>query len=398
MTWSDNRAFETASNCHICNDKFDCDKVHDHDHLTGRYRGAAHKQCSLKYQVHKKIPVIFHNLRGFDSHIIVKNLNARLAEGKEPRVMTAIAKTMESYITFTIGALQFIDSLQFLNASLDTLVKNFCSDGLDKFKILKQFYPNDERKRNLATRKLPFPYDYFDSFDRFSETALPSKQAFYNRLTEKEVSEEDYSYAEEVWNEFNCRNLGEFQDVYVTADVLSLADVFENFRNIAFQNYGLDCLQRVSLPGYSLQCMLKLTNVKIELLQDIDMYLFLEKNIHSGVSMISKRLSTANNRYLPDYDPSKPSKYLMYLDSNNLYGWAMSQPMPISDFKWLSRKEIDMLDISSVPDDAEVGYILQVDLDYPAELHDLHSSYPLASESMDITEEMLSPYNKSTQC
>ncbi|KFM67681.1 hypothetical protein X975_16856, partial [Stegodyphus mimosarum] len=138
-----------------------------------------------------------------------------------------------------------------------------------------------------------------------------------------------------------------------------------------------------------------MTGIELELLTDLDMHLFIERGIRGGISMISHRWAEANNKYLPHYDPSKPSSYIIYLDANNLYGWAMSQPLPYGGFQWVSPSAIDIEAILSSSEDGAVGYILEVDLEYPQELHDLHNEYPLAPEKCCITTEELSPYSLS---
>ena len=114
--------------------------------------------------------------------------------------------------------------------------------------------------------------------------------------------------------------------------------------------------------------------------------------MRGGISMITHRYAKANNKYLQDYDPEKPTSFIIYKDANNLYGHAMSQPLPIGDFKWMPEREIASFDVTTVTDDADTGYILEVDLEYPPELHDLHSDYPLAPEKIEISPEMLAPY------
>jgi hypothetical protein len=137
-----------------------------------------------------------------------------------------------------------------------------------------------------------------------------------------------------------------------------------------------------------------MTGVRLELLTDIDMHLFIEKRLRGGISMITHRHAKANHKYVSDYDSSQQSNHVTYLDANNLYGWAMSQALPVDAFRWLEDQEIESLNINSVSDDSEDGFILEVDLDYPPELHDLQNEYPLAPEKMKVTENMLSPYAK----
>ena len=135
-----------------------------------------------------------------------------------------------------------------------------------------------------------------------------------------------------------------------------------------------------------------MTEVELELLTDVDMHLFIQEGLRGGISVICKRYSKANNKYLPDFRQDEESKYIIYLDTNNLYGWAMSQPLPMDSFAWLTEDEFDGLDISNVSEDSDIGYTLEVDLGYPTELHDLHSDFPLCPEKLKVTDDMLSPY------
>ena len=138
--------------------------------------------------------------------------------------------------------------------------------------------------------------------------------------------------------------------------------------------------------------MSKMAVVKLEKILDIDMYLFIEKGLRGGISYIAKRYNEANNKYLKDYNPIKPSKFVSYLDVNNLYGWAMSDYFPYGGFKWL--KNVDNFDVNSISGKSPIGDILEVDLEYPDELHVLHNYYPLAPEKLAIPYDMLSDYCK----
>jgi hypothetical protein len=135
-----------------------------------------------------------------------------------------------------------------------------------------------------------------------------------------------------------------------------------------------------------------MTGVELELLTDPDMHLFIEKGMRGGVSMITHRYAKANNPYIEGHDPDQEANYIMYLDANNLYGWAMSQHLPTGNFGWLTDQEIEYLDVMAIPDDRVEGYILEVDLEYPKELHDVHNDYPLALEKLKVSSDMLSPY------
>ena len=149
------------------------------------------------------------------------------------------------------------------------------------------------------------------------------------------ISDEDYLTCKKIWNEFNMKNMGDYHDHYLKKDVLLLADVFEKFIDTCLKFYGLDPCHYFSSPGLSWDAMLKMTGVKLEKISDIDKYLFIEKGLRGGISYIAKRYNEANSEYMKNYDPTKLSKYIEYLDKNNLYGWAMSGYLPYSGFKWL---------------------------------------------------------------
>ena len=145
----------------------------------------------------------------------------------------------------------------------------------------------------------------------------------------------DYNHAKNVWNEFGLKNMGEYHDLYLKTDILLLADVFQKFREMCLEYYTLEPLHYISLPGFSWDAMLKMTGINLEQLVDKDMYLFIEKGKRGGICHIALRYAAANNKYMKNYDPLKLISYLMYLDKNNLYGWAMSQPLPYANFHWI---------------------------------------------------------------
>ena len=138
--------------------------------------------------------------------------------------------------------------------------------------------------------------------------------------------------------------------------------------------------------------MLKMTNIELELMTDIDMFQFIEKRMRGGISHIANRYSKANNKYMKEHDEKEPSKYIMYLDANNLYGWAMSQHLPTGGFEWMSEERINKLDLAKYDEKSDKGLILEVDLKYPKELHDLHNDYPLGPEKVRVMPNMLSNY------
>ena len=403
MTKEDEKDFQKAIKCHICDQQYtDKDiRVRDHCHITGKFRGSAHQDCNLKLRIKPdniKIPVIFHNLRGYDSHFIMQQIGEiakkhayKNKRGEECHMnINCIPNNMEKYLAFMLGNhLVFLDSLQFMNSSLDNLIKNLPDEA---FKYTKQEF--EKEQFNLMKQKGIYPYDHMDSFDRFNETQLPEKQDFYSILNNEHISDEQYKHAQNVWNTFNLKTMGDYHDLYLKSDILLLADVFENFRKTCLQYYKLDPCHYFTSPGLSWDAMLKMTDIKLELMVDIDMFQFIEKGMRGGISYFANRYGKTNNKYMKNYDEKAPSKYIMYLDANNLYGWAMSQYLPTGNFKWLSQNQIEKTNLGKYTENSKKGLILEVDLEYPQELHDLHNDYPLGPEKVKVAKDMLSDYCK----
>ena len=391
--------YDNATDCYICKKPLNREQntiCADHCHFTGRFRGATHQSCNLRFKVDKeryRLPVLFHNLRGYDSHLIMQ------AVRKHHGRIDVIPNNYERYQSFTIGRLKFLDSFQFLPASLDSLAQQMKDSD---FKYMTSFFP-DPTKRALMIRKGVFPYDYMTSMDKFNETQLPPQSAFYNRLTDEPISDEDYEFAQQVWSSFECRTLGDYHDLYLKSDVFLTTDIFEKFRDDSQALYGLEPVHYYSLPGLSWDAALKHSEVELELITDIDMYLMVEKGIRGGISMISRRYAKANDPRMGDeYDASKPTTSLVYLDANSLYPTAMCESLPIDQFSMVD--DPDTFDVTQVADDAEYGYIMEIDGYMPNDKHDLFNDYPLAPEKIHVTQDMLSPFqqqhfptNKSTE-
>ena len=214
---------------------------------------------------------------------------------------------------------------------------------------------------------------------------IPGKELFYSNLTLENISETDYAHANNVFKKFNINNLGEYHDLYVRSDMLLLADIFENFTQYCLENYELDPAHFVSLPGLAWQAYLKKTNVELELLTDYDMLLMVEEGIRGGICHAVQHYAHANNKYMKDYDRKKKSSYIQYLDANNLYGKAMTEKLPVKGFRWMediSKIDEDFVKVYNKNDNK--GYILDVDVDYPSKLQNVHSDLPFLPERMVI--------------
>ena len=403
MTDNDEQCFRTMDGCHICGEKYtDKDvRVRDHCHITGKFRGSAHQECNLQLRIKPediKIPVIFHNLCGYDSHFIMQQIGEIAKKHaytnkkgeKQDLNINAIPNNKEKYMAFMLGNhMTFIDSVQFMSSSLDKLVNNLPKDDL---KYTSQVFKG--KKLSLMSQKGVYPYDFMDSFEKFNQTELPAKEHFYSILNDQDITDDEYDHAKKVWKTFKIKTMGEYHDLYLGSDVLLLTNVFENFRKTCMQYYKLDPCHYFTSPGLSWDAMLKMTNIKLELMTDIDMFQFIQKGMRGGVSYIANRYGKANNKYMKEYDEKAPSKFVMYLDCNNLYGASMSEFLPTGNFKWMSDKEIKQIDLGKYKADGKNGLILEVDLEYPQELHDMHNDYPVCPEKVKVSNDMLSGYCK----
>ena len=394
ITDEDMIVFQNATTCWICekaftekDEKAKNGKVRDHCHYTGKFRGAAHNKCNLKFRRPKFTPVIFHNLSNYDAHLFVKNIG--VSDGD----INCIPNNNEKYISFTKNVevnrffvkeedkevvvkreLRFIDSFKFMGSSVAKHVENLVKKN-DSFENTKKYF--DEEKLTLLKRKGVYPYEWLDSVDRLNETDLPPIEAFYSTLNGSGITKEDYEHAQNVWKTFGMKSMHDYHNLYNTSDVLLLCDIFENFRKVCKENYDLDHCWYYTAPGLAWDACLKLTEIKLELLSDPNMLHMFEKGIRGGISMIPTRHSKANNKYMGEkFNPSEPSKFITYVDANNLYGWAMSKKLPTHDFKWVDEKDFN--EWKSFP------CILEADLKVSEKLKDYFDDYPLAPEIIPV--------------
>ena len=213
--------------------------------------------------------------------------------------------------------------------------KYFNKELIKRFPSTCEFCNKNLNKFILLLRKGVHPYEYMDNWERFDETSLPNKASFYSNLDMENIDDVDYRRGNNVFKRFKLKNLGEYHDLYVQSDTLLLADVFENFRNTCLKVYELHLAHFLSLPGLAWQACLKRTNIKLELLTDYDMLLMVEEGIRGGICHAIHRYAKANNKYMNNYDKNEESLYIQYLEANNLYGWEMSQKLPVNGFKWV---------------------------------------------------------------
>lgn len=366
-----------CSSCWICKNQFTSDnkKVRHHNHSTGQYHSALCSNCNIQIKDKVKIPVFFHNLN-YDKNVFFTSLVHY--EGNKD--ISILPDNSEKYKSFSIGKLHFIDTMRFMLSSLATLIKNVPED---KMYFLKHLARNEE-ELSFMTQKGQFPYEWFDSIDKLKLPITELKREFFdNRLTLSSIDEKEWNEVLNIIEKLNIKTFEEYHDFYFNIDVNGLADVFENFRSTSLEYYKLDPCNYVGTPSFGWDAMLLKTGISLELLKDSDMYLFYERGIRGGQSVIFNKYVEANNQYMEEYDEDKEKSFISYLDANNLYGWAMAKKLPYAGFKWIDTLSLDTI-MNYNEDDTDTGYTLEVDLEYPQELHDKHNDYPLAPEKLKL--------------
>ena len=387
MTNEDEESYNNTNTCWICSKEITEDKVRDHCHITGKYRGAAHKKCNLQLRIPKKLPIIFHNLEGYDGHFIIRELNNFTNIN-----IQVIPKSTEKYMSIIVNKnIIFLDSLQFLKGSLDTLANNL--DDNDRKYLLSEFH---DTHLQLLKKKDSYPYEWVDDNRKFNYPRLPPKSAFCSRLNlnkrdkDSTISDEEYNHLNNVWQTFNFTKFKDFHIHYLKKDVLLLADVFEKFINTCIKYYSLDPTHYFSAPGLSWDAMLNMTGIKLDKIDDSDMHLFIERGMRGGICVAIQKYCKANNEHCKDYDSNKSRLEIKYDDMNNLYGKAMMSYLPYGSFKWIKVSDKNINTALNKKDNSLHGYFLEVDMHCPNELHDYQNDFPMAPEKLKVTEDMLS--------
>ena len=429
MKQEDEEDYKNNNICRFCEKIIEFDKVKDHCHLTGNYRGPAHSKCNINVTQKQSnfIPFIFHNFSNYDCHMFFK----KLVNKKKDKVdFEIIPKTNEEYISVTYGCIRFIDSYRFLSSGLDSLVKTLVDNSNKTLKNLKEeIVDNDEilnivneiiendktikdlkeeikkleealldymgendlkilktefsDKWKFLTKKLAYPYEYFNSIDDYNKTVDNlEKKDFFSKLKNKCPNDEEIERTMDIIERFNIKNGVQLTEIYLKSDVLLLACVFEKFTKVSVNEFGINPLFCVSLPGYTWQCGLKYTGINLQTLQDKDMILLLEINIRGGISSIM------GDRYIKSDDDKK----ILYIDANNLYGHSMSQYLPYDEIKFDNNVKLE--DILITPDDSNIGYFVEVDLKYPDNIKQKTKNFPFAPENKKINPDNFNDYMK----
>ena len=397
--------------------------------MTGNYRGAAHSKCNFNVTQKQSnfIPFIFHNFSNYDCHMFFK----KLVDKKKDKVdFDIIPKTNEEYISVTYGCIRFIDKYRFLSSSLDSLVKTLVDNSNKKLKDLKEEivdndesldivkkileedrtikdlkkdYPNEIKnleeallnymgendlkilkkefpdKWKYLTKKLAYPYEFFNCIEDYQKPVYNlKKEDFFSKLKNGYPDDEEIERTKKIIKIFDIKNGEELTEIYLKSDVLLLACVFEKFIKVSVNEFKINPLYCVSLSGYTWECGLKYTGIHLQTLQDKDLILTLENNIRGGIS------SVMGDRYVK----SDENKKIIYMDTTNLYGYSMIQPLPFDEIEmWHGDPDLYMNwleEILNTPDDSDIGYFIEADLGYPDNIKEKTKNFPFCPENKII--------------
>ena len=383
-------SFQQSKVCWLCENPLGegeaAHTVRDHDHLTGKYRGAAHNKCNLncKKKSSSFVPIFFHNFSGYDCHLIFEELLTSAYNLKLP--INIIPKSMENYVSVQVGCLRFLDSYRFLSSSLQKLITS-----LNDFPYMQ----NEGLTDDLFKKKLAYPYEKFNLNNLRKATHEPltlTKEDYWSTLNQSYPCEDDIKRTQQLIDTYIITTAQELTELYLKMDVLQLTDVFENFVETSTLMYGINPLYSYSLPGYTWKAGLKLTKIKLDFIKDKQLLLLLENNIRGGISSVMG----------PRFIESNENTKLLYIDANNLYGWAMSQYLPTSEFEKLDfpeEYELEQIveDLRFIPDNNEYGYFIECDLEYPAEIKEKTENFPLCPYQTKADPNFFSEYMNSVK-
>ena len=385
--------------CHICEKIIFKDEIKhkDHCHFTGKFFGPSHVQCNINRVEDMRTPCFAHNSSSYDFKVLMLALSH--SNPKCWRV-EVLPKNGEKMTAIFINNFTFIDSLSFLPSSLENVVETLMHSKKELLILKQSQMYNNEKERDLLLKKGLYPYDFVKDYDQIKNCQLPSYEEFYSLLRKSDISKSDYLHAKSVYRTFSCRNLLDYTILYNRLDVYLLAECFWNFRQIAYREFKLDPANYISLPAFSMDAMLYMTKAKIELLQDLDMYLLIESHIRGGLSLISERYLKASPEMSEEKfnsltaEEKKRVYRILYLDQNNLYGGQLRKNLPISNFEWMTEADFKKINWLNTNSNSSKGYILEIDISYPKKLHKEHESIPLCPHHKNITYKDLTEYSK----
>ena len=412
MKEGEEEAFKTAETCYYCNKPLKKDRVKDHDHFNGNYRGAAHKKCNLSASKPTFVPMFFHNGGKYDIHLFFTKLICRC---KEKHIyVNILPRDEQTYFTIQVGCIKILDTIRFLPSSLEDLGDKLTVEECHVVKhhlgseIPFVIEPNKKGVVETKLKKGVFPYEYVRGYNweeinlKMNSRELPTHEDFFSRIKGCSIEEKKYLRFVSDWEAYGCSNLKEYMLKYLHLDVCILADVFEAFRKLSLTHNAIDPCWVISTPGLTWQCGIKKTEVRLRYFKEAtaEHLHFIEKGVRGGVSTV------LGNRHVLCTNPStQPGKYLYknmwslniikrnymyYHDAISLYAWSMAQSLPTGEMRF----EEDLtytrtLDDICYPDQPQndstektLGFVYEVDLEYPSNIHMLTQYYPFCPEKV----------------
>ena len=434
MTPEIKRQVRGATHCALCRKALGDDRVADHNHFTGEFRGVMHDACNKRYRVNLKIPVFFHNLMGYDGHPIIRAIRRIVANPEilkefedleldedikldedgppedeqflEPDKIVkfrfkVLAKSDERYQTITFSALDFKDSYRFLEKGLDALVearKGDFEDLAEAFPILAARHPQREHLPHLV-RKFKMPFGAMTDRTVFARPAVLEPEDYYNFFTDEPVDPEELVKQRETAEVLKLATFGDMLRCYNECDVLQLADILEAFRNTVRARSGLDPVHYVGFPRLSLDTMLLRSGACVELIHELNggwpFMNDINANVRGGLCVIFSSYAAANNPLTAnlghkqlEFDQAKPTSWILPLDINALYPSVMTLPMPVSNYERVMNPTVESVRdlMRDYHDEADVGYMVVCDIWVDPSLHDLLDFAPAAKRVAGMDE------------
>lgn len=390
LSKAENSLFIQTVSCHICKKLIIGNKCQNHCPFSGEFMGAAHFSCIENLKCSFNVPIYFSFSNKSNLLILVNEMWSHIdpsdkfeTNGHVNQDNLTISLIISLHNSKSMKTkyleLRFIECCQILPWDLENLVKHmknndfkevsnkFGSQNLDL--ILKQGIPHTQ---------------FIDSFQKWQKAQVPVKAAFFSSLAEANISPDQIEHAEKVWSSFDLKTNEEYLDIYLKRNVFILCDVVEKMRILLFETYELDVAHYFNTPEFSWDAMLKHTNIELELICDISVAQFIKNGIRDGLSFCTNGLSISNNKFIPDYDSKKPSTFIINLELNTLYNLTMSQFLPSGNFRWLTEHELKYFKIEQIDTDNSTGYILEVDLEYPQNIHDFQHDFPFCCEKLNL--------------
>ena len=382
----------------------------DHCHYTNKYRLALCTMCNLLNRSQSHIPIYFHNFCSYDSRLLLNAINNKNGTRTSPKFLFSNLQTLR-YLTY--NSYKFKDSLEHLPSSLSKLVtelnnphQNHNFSIFHQSKIIKSFLMKNENQENIDNKlkmltggKGIYPYSLCNTANAMKKIILfPEINHFFNDLTNTSCSLEDYHFAKNVYNTFNCQNLYEYTLLYNHTDTLLLAEIMMVYRKIIQDHFKMDINHFLGIPGLSFNIMLKISKVRLELISNPEICDFFRNSIRGGMSFIATRRAKSDYIDSDVKNCSKRMTHIRYIDGNNLYGSQMIFNLPTHDYRLEGKsfiKKIERKLKNHVPIDMnERGMFLEVDLEYPEGIHNQHEDFPMAPERYIVKYNELSPLNQ----